>query len=79
MMRYYEIACGFRVPVSSEEQEVLDMVGHDESPNEDMDERTQEVARKMVSRGVLNRVVHDGKMHFKANSARNIWRDRDDR
>lgn len=77
-MRYYEIACGLRLPVSSEEQDLLDVVERDAPSNDDMDERQQELARLMVSRGVLHRQVKKGRLHFRPNSATNIWRDRDD-
>jgi hypothetical protein len=78
-MRYHEIASGLRIPVYSEEQDLLDridpkkgMIAKDELP----EERDQELARLMVSRGVLNQIVKDGKMYYRQNSARDIWRER---
>jgi hypothetical protein len=56
-MRYFEIAGGLRVPVSGEEQKVLSHVGDKGRVNRaDMSDRSQEIARLMVSRGLLRRV-----------------------
>jgi hypothetical protein len=54
-MRYHEIASGMRVPVSAEEQQVLDLSKDGVLKHDGLDERNQEVARTMVSRGLLNR------------------------
>lgn len=53
-MRYYEITSGVRLPVSGEEQDILDKVGSSLKKSS-LDEREQEVARRMVTRGLLNR------------------------
>ncbi len=68
-MRYFEIAGGFRVPLSGEEQNVLTKVEKNHRlPSEGMDEREGEVARTMVRRGVLNRVQVSDKEHYVANN-----------
>jgi hypothetical protein len=54
-MRFYEITSGVRMPVSIEEQEILDKAGESGVKKSELDERDQEVARRMVTRGLLNR------------------------
>jgi hypothetical protein len=55
-MRYYEISGGFRVSVSQEEQEIIDLFSDEkEISKADLNERQREIARLMVSRGLLNR------------------------
>ena len=75
-MRYHEIASGIRVVVSSEQQEILDLIGDKTVPNNTMDERQREVARLMVSRGLLDRVKSDNVIALKVNSVKDVWRDR---
>ena len=75
-MRYSEIASGFHVPVSIEEQELLDRADP-YLAKDDLDERDQEVTRLMVSRGVLRQVMKDGRVCYRANSDKDIWRNRD--
>ena len=72
-MRFFEISSGFRVPVDQEEQSILDKAGEDLFDST-LDEREQEVARKMVSRGLLTR--HKGKKgtFYRANNAADLWR-----
>lgn len=74
-MRYFEIASGFRLPVYSEEQELLDKIPNGVNQDE-LDEREQELARLMVSRGVLAQSINNGMIRYKPNSAANIWRDK---
>jgi hypothetical protein len=75
-MRYFEIAGGLRMPVNEEEQEVLTLIQESEHSIDDsnLDERQQEVARKMVSRGLLNRLQKDGKIYYEPNGLPDIWR-----
>ncbi len=76
-MRWHEIVSGIRVgPISEEEAEVLAMAGKGSLAKDDLDERTEEIARQMVSRGILKHSVESGKVVYKANSATDIWRDR---
>ena len=75
-MRYFEIASSVQIPISCEEQDLLDKV-KSSFPRDDLDERDQEVARLMVSRGVLRQVMKDQKVFYKPNSDKDIWRDRD--
>jgi hypothetical protein len=76
-MRYFEIASGLRLPVYSEEQELLDTIPKNKTiVDDDLDERQAELARLMVSRGVLSQRTKDGKIHYRPNAAEDIWRDR---
>lgn len=74
-MRFYEISSGLRIPVSEEEQELLDAISEKGSIGKSaLDERQQEVARLMVSRGLLVREREDDAICFRPNSAADIWR-----
>lgn len=75
-MRWFEIASGFRLPVCSEEQEMLNRAEKEPMAKATMDERDEEVARLMVSRGVLKQVMKDDEVYYIPNSAKDIWRDR---
>ena len=74
-MRYREIAGGYRLVLSDEEQEMLDHIADDPALAK-MDERQQEVARKMVSRGLLRQCKTTAGLIYKVNSTEDIWRDR---
>lgn len=76
-MRFYEIKGGIHIPLSNEE---LILVGYlEEKPSlssEELDERGLELARLLVSRGVLNRIENDDNtVEFTLNKLEDIWRD----
>lgn len=75
-MRFYEITSGVRIPVSEEEQALLDLTtDHNRIVRAELDERQQEVARRMVSRGLLRRFRDKtGKIVFEPNNTTDIWR-----
>ncbi len=75
-MRWFEIASGVRLPVHSEEDELLRRTTKKAVPKEEMDEREAQLAHELVSRGVLKHIQKDGQVHYVPNSARDIWRDR---
>lgn len=76
-MRYHEISSGFNVPVSSEEQSIIDSIEKGQSEKSGYSEREQEVARLMVSRGLLTRTKNkDGATAFKVSSSKDIWSNR---
>ena len=76
-MRFHEIASGVQLPVSSEEDAILDRACKAPVARASLDEREQEVARLMVNRGLLRRYRgEDGKIYFHGESAADIWRDR---
>ena len=72
-MRYFEIAGGFRIEISEEEQEILD-AAETEVLAEDLDERGLELASKMISRGLLIMQTTDDKISFIQNKLQTLWR-----
>lgn len=76
-MRYHEIQSGLRIPVSNEEREILNMAKTEVS-KDTLDERQQELARMMVSRGLLDHYRKDHQTYFRASSITDIWRGPDD-
>ena len=78
-MRYHEIASGFRVGISKEEQDIFTKVGKDGIRLSALEcERDQEVARLMFQRGLLNKVRDkDGEIAYRSNSINDIWISRD--
>lgn len=65
-MRYHEICGGLRVAASIFEQELLDSFD-DFILDETLDEWEQELARKMVSKGLLNRVTEGDRIKYVKN------------
>ena len=74
-MRYFEISAGMRIHVDAEEQAVLDRAieARNLRPS-DLDERMAEVARKMVTRGLLLRRKDDNGIFLTPNGATDLWR-----
>lgn len=73
-MRYFEITGGMRLPVSEEERDILSMVSGGKTVDHDeLTERDKEVARLMVSRGLLNRRTTDDKVKYSSNNL-DVWR-----
>lgn len=72
-MRYFEIAGGFRVDISEEEQAILDGA-LDGLLEENLDERDAELACKMLSKGLLNRLSIDDKIYYIQNGLPDIGR-----
>lgn len=76
-MRFREIRGGLQIPVSGEEQGLIDLIESQEGnliKRSELDERQQEVARKMVSRGVLERTQHDGSLYYVVSKLDDLWR-----
>ncbi len=74
-MRWHEIASGLRVHVSGEERDILDRAA-DKLDDNELDERDQEVARQMVSRGLLRRLRDPrGRISYRASAADDFGRD----
>jgi hypothetical protein len=75
-MRYYEISSGFRIPVSEEEQQLLDRAGENRClMRSDLSEREEHMAWRMVSRGLLNQETDENhKIFFIPNDANDLWR-----
>lgn len=72
-MRYFEISGGFRIPISEEEQELLN-AAKEEIAEDELTERALEVAAKMTSRGLLVRETKNGKSFYIQNSLPDIGR-----
>ncbi len=72
-MRYFEIAGGFRIDISEEERDIL-ALANDNVLAEDLDERDQELAMKMVSKGLLISHDEDDKVFYTPNGLQNIGR-----
>lgn len=63
------------MPVNEEEQSLIESaLDQGELEDESLSERGQEVARKMVSRGLFNRLARDGKLYYVPNGLPKIWR-----
>jgi hypothetical protein len=76
-MRFREIRGGIQIPVSSEEQDLIDLIESQEGnviKRKELDERQREVARKMVSRGVLERTQRDGSLYYVVSKLDDLWR-----
>lgn len=59
-MRYIELVSGWRIPISQEEQSLVDKITESDTgalANSSLDEGMQELARLMVSRGVINQTI----------------------
>lgn len=77
-MRFREFNGGLMLPVSLEEQAILDMIDESELHMIDRTKlsiREQEVARKMVSRGLLARRKVDETVNYIINNPKDLWRD----
>lgn len=76
-MRFREIRGGLQVPVSNEEQALLERIEKSSGMfRKDLNERERELARLMVSRGVLNRMRDDNReVRYLINDLEDIWRD----
>jgi hypothetical protein len=74
-MRWQEVAGGFTIPVSNEEEELLEQIREKGSvPKKQLDDRQRELARQMVNKGNLIRTERDGEIAFKPNDLQKIWR-----
>lgn len=73
-MRYFEIAGGARIPVDHEEHDLLERASGTRLEDAGLDEREQEVARKMVSKGLLNFINGDDGAYYETNKLEDVWR-----
>jgi hypothetical protein len=74
-MKFVEIRGGFLQPVSNEENIILEMVrGHDGPlPKSSLDERENELARQLTSRGLLTRAKIEDKLYYMVNDLEDLW------
>lgn len=75
-MRYWEIASGIRLPVSCEEQELIDKARKQPLDRDTLDERDQQVCHLLVSRGVMDYLRQGDRVFYKPSSIDQIWRSR---
>lgn len=74
-MRFYEISSGVRLPVDAEQQHILDLAIEKRGVTaKDLPEREAEVARLMVSRGLLLVNGSDDAVTYRPNDALDLWR-----
>ena len=75
-MRFMEITGGLMVPVSNDEMLVLEMVRGHKGPlaKREMNEQQQELARRLVFRGVLDRTNIDGRTFYTYNEVEYVER-----
>lgn len=77
-MRSFEILGGLQMMLGSEEQMLVNYIRNNEGVvlKKNLQERQQELARTMVTRGVLIRVKIDEELGFKVNELEDVWRDK---
>lgn len=75
-MRWVDIAGGIRITLSNEENDLVEKTRKNKKvKKQDLDEREKEIARKLVSKGVLNRTTEKDKIFFVFNKLQeNFWR-----
>lgn len=74
-MRFFEISSGMRLPVNEEEQGLIDRaVQHRTLRVKELEERDGEVARQMLSRGLLNIDADDDGEFYTVNDCADLWR-----
>lgn len=78
-MKFREIRGGLRVPVSNEEQELLDLIESSEGiiKRADLNERQRELARKLVSRDVLHRTRQEESLYYVLTNMNEILGEKD--
>lgn len=75
-MRFLEIRGSIRVPVSNEELMVAEKVKQsvDPLPRSSLDIREKELARQLVHKGVIDRLLIDEQICFVYNDSEDLWR-----
>lgn len=75
-MRFVEIRGGLRLPISNEELLVSEKVRTNMQPypKGSLNLRERELARQLVHRGVLDRVMIDEEIHFVYNDEEDLRR-----
>lgn len=73
--KFYGVKGGLRIPASNEETNLIEtIIEKDCVKNSELNERDQELARILTSRGLLERVFIDKELCFKFNKLTNIHR-----
>lgn len=77
IMRYHEIAHGFRVILNSEEQQIIDDAEKNNGVVKGLkDERKKDLVHSMIGKGLITAIKVDGKPVLIVNSVANIWREK---
>ena len=71
-MRFIEILGGFSTPISNEENRLIEKIR--KSSTAKLNEREQELARLMVSRGIISQTVEGKAVKYTVNDPQEIWR-----
>jgi len=75
-MKYKEIVGNLRIYISNEEDALISKIEENQFiTKSSLDEREKELARLLVSKGVLNRVKRDETTTYVVNSSQDIIRD----
>lgn len=74
-MRFVEIHTGLLQPISNEEDIVFEAVKNHNTPfpKSKFSQREKQIARNLVSRGILTRIVLENKLYFVVNELPDIW------
>jgi hypothetical protein len=74
-MKFIEVQGGWLQPISNEENIVLEKIKgvDDPFPKSSLSEREKELARRLVTRGLLTRIIIEDKLHFVACDLEDIW------
>lgn len=77
-MRWTQVSSGIYLVTSNEENDLCEFIRQNKSVElESLNERQQELSRKLVSRGVLNLFVHEEIDYVVNNDLVDLYRDRD--
>jgi len=75
-MRYFEISSGLRVPVDSEEHDLVDFIKDNKNKiyKSSLQERDQVICQKLISKGIVNINKDDKGIFYSLNSNIDLWR-----
>lgn len=73
-MKIVDILGGMKVPISEEEYLVLEQIRREKIYKKNLEERTQELATRLVTRGVLVRHKDKKGIYYSYNDLQDVWR-----
>lgn len=74
-MRYHEVSAGLQIPTYVEEQDLLARADEQDVPKDSLNDREQELARLMVSRGVMRYFKKHDRVFFRTISVNDFCGD----
>ena len=75
-MKIRQIRGGLAIAVNNEENQLVTKIEESGAvPRENLDERERELARRLVSRGVLTKSLKDDRVYYRFNDLEDVWRD----